>query len=42
VTKTVTAVRFIAWRHLAGADDPRGALAAALSQILAQPTASSA
>ena len=29
--------RFIAWRHLAGTGDPRGALAAALSQILARP-----
>ena len=29
--------RFIAWRHPAGTGDPRGALAAALSQILARP-----
>ena len=29
--------RFIAWRHLAGASDPRAVLAAALSQILARP-----
>jgi len=29
--------RFIAWRHPAAASDPRAALAAALSQILARP-----
>ncbi len=29
--------RFIAWRHPAGASDPRAVLAAALSQILARP-----
>ena len=29
--------RFIAWRHQAGANDPRAALADALSQILARP-----
>src|SRR5208337_1173281 len=29
--------RFIAWRHPAGTGDPRAALAAALSQILARP-----
>ena len=29
--------RFIAWRHPAGTSDPRAALAAALSQILARP-----
>ena len=29
--------RFIAWRQLAGRGDPRAALAAALSQILARP-----
>ena len=29
--------RFIAWRHPADAADPRAALAAALSQILARP-----
>ena len=29
--------RFIAWRHTAGTGDPRAALAAALSQILARP-----
>ncbi len=29
--------RFIAWRHPAGASDPRAVLAAALSQVLAQP-----
>jgi 2,4-dichlorophenol 6-monooxygenase len=29
--------RFIAWRHLTGTSDPRAALAAALSQILARP-----
>jgi 2,4-dichlorophenol 6-monooxygenase len=29
--------RFIAWRHRAGASDPRALLAAALSQILARP-----
>ena len=28
---------FIAWRHPAGTGDPRAALAAALSQILARP-----
>ena len=29
--------RFITWRHPAGTTDPRAVLAAALSQILAQP-----
>ena len=29
--------RFIAWRQPTAADDPRGALAGALSQILARP-----
>jgi 2,4-dichlorophenol 6-monooxygenase len=29
--------RFIAWRHQAGTGDPQAVLAAALSQILAQP-----
>ena len=29
--------RFIAWRHQTGTNDPRAALAAALSQILARP-----
>jgi 2,4-dichlorophenol 6-monooxygenase len=29
--------RFIAWRHPAGTDDARAAVAAALSQILARP-----
>ena len=29
--------RFIAWRHPAGTGDPRAALAAALSQVLARP-----
>jgi 2,4-dichlorophenol 6-monooxygenase len=29
--------RFIAWRHAAGAGDPRPVLAGALSQILARP-----
>jgi len=29
--------RFIAWRHPAGTGDPRAALAAVLSQILARP-----
>ena len=29
--------RFIAWRQPAGTGEPRAALAAALSQILAQP-----
>ena len=29
--------RFIAWRSLAGASEPRAALAAAFSQILARP-----
>ena len=29
--------RFIAWRHPAAASHPRATLAAALSQILAQP-----
>ena len=29
--------RFIAWRHQAGAAEPRAVLAAALSQILARP-----
>ncbi len=29
--------RFIAWRHPAASGEPRAALAAALSQILAQP-----
>jgi hypothetical protein len=30
--------RFIAWRSLAGASEPRAALAAAFSQILARPS----
>ncbi len=29
--------RFVAWRSAAGSDDPAGALAAALTQILARP-----
>ncbi len=29
--------RFIAWRHATASEDPRGALAAALSQLLARP-----
>ena len=29
--------RFIAWRHPVGAGEPRAALAAALSQVLARP-----
>ena len=29
--------RFVAWRQRTASDDPRGALAAALSQILARP-----
>ncbi len=31
--------RFVAWRHPAGSDDPQGALADALSQVLARPVA---
>ena len=34
--------RFIAWRHPAGAGDPRAVLAAALSQILARPVGATA
>jgi 2,4-dichlorophenol 6-monooxygenase len=34
--------RFVAWRSATAADDPRGALAAALAQILARPVGSPA
>ncbi len=32
--------RFVAWRSLGGGDDPQGALAAALAQVLARPVTS--